>query len=384
MHPLCALVLALALAGLSAAPASAHAGAGLNHPIFEQMSPTVPGLDVAVVYSVNWQMLVTNRGPQTVTFLADSGEPFIEIGPHGVRGNVASPTFYDSNAPEGLTKFPQQAKPGSDVPPIWRKVAAQPSWGWFDHRLHPAQRYAPAAIPRAGEAAVLGRWTIPIRVGDKVGAVQGRIEFRPPTGSWTVVQKSPQAPADGIKVQVVPAQAVPATFVENLSSEPLVVLGKDNEPFARIGPRVTEVNVKSPTWAEQQQAIGQEPPVEADATAEPKWQQVSDVPRWSWLEFRAAAPRTDPPQAVIEQGRRVTVKTWSVPYLIGPRKGAVEGTVEFVRIAELRRQAGAGGPGGESMAPVYAGAGIAVAVLAALGWFLRTRRPRSNSQTRSG
>ncbi|HEV8627770.1 MAG TPA: hypothetical protein VG034_25305 [Acidimicrobiia bacterium] len=85
------------------------------------MSPTVLGLHVAVVYSVNSQMLVTNRGPQTVTFLADSGEPFLEIGPAGVRGNVASPTFYDSNAPEGLAKFPQQAKPGSDVPPIWRR-----------------------------------------------------------------------------------------------------------------------------------------------------------------------------------------------------------------------------------------------------------------------
>ena len=53
VHPLGALVFVLALAGLPAAPASAHAGAGLNHPIFEQMLPTVPGLDVAVVYSVN-------------------------------------------------------------------------------------------------------------------------------------------------------------------------------------------------------------------------------------------------------------------------------------------------------------------------------------------
>lgn len=61
------------------------------------------------------------------------------------------------------------------------------------------------------------------------------------------------------------------------------------------------------------------------------------------------------------------MKTFSVPYLIGPRKGTVEGTVEFVPIAELRRQAGPRGSGGESRAPVYAGAGIAVTALAALG-----------------
>ena len=101
--------------------------------------------------------------------------------------------------------------------------------------------------------------------------------------------------------------------------------------------------------------------------------------RWSWLEFRAAAPRTDPPQAVIDRGRTVTVKTWSVPYLIGQRKGAVEGTVEFVPMAELRRQATGGATGGGSRTAGYAGAGIAVAGLAFGGWFLRTRRHRSAS-----
>jgi hypothetical protein len=374
---LSAVALILALIGLPAVPVSAHAGDGLNHPVFEQMSPAVPGVEVAVVYSVDWQMLVTNRGSQTVTFLADSGEPFLDIAPGGVRGNLASPTFYDSNAPEGLTQFPDKAKPGLGVAPIWRKLSAQPSWGWFDHRLHPAQSPVPPAVQAAGKPAVLGRWRIPVRVGDQTGEVQGRFEFRPPTGSWTMVQSSTQTPADGVKIQTVSAQVVPATFVENLSSEPLVVLGKDNEPFARIGPRVSEVNVKSPTWAEQQQAVGKDPSDEIDAAAEPQWRQVADAPRWSWLEFRAAAPRTDPPQAVIDRGRRVTVKSWSVPYLIGGRKGVIEGTVDFLPLAELRRQAGVGssrGSGGGPGKAIYAGA--ALAALALGGWFLRTRRRR--------
>ena len=118
-------------------------------------------------------------------------------------------------------------------------------------------------------------------------------------------------------IQVVSASRVPAIFVENLSSEPLVVLGKDDEPFARIGPTITEVNVKSPAWAAMQQALGKTLDDEADATAEPKWQQIADAAQWQWLEFRAAAPETDPPQPIVERKTATTVRNWSVPYLVG-------------------------------------------------------------------
>jgi len=367
---LAALALALAIVGQSARPASAHAGDGLSRPIFEQMSPTVPGVNVQVAYSANYELLVTST-QQTVTFLADSGEPFLQIGPTGVLANFASPTFYDSNAPEGLSSFPQQAKAGPDVPPIWRKIAAQPSWGWYDHRLHPAQSFVPAAILKANKVAVLGRWKVPFRSGDQTGELQGRFEFRPPTGSYAMVQKSPQQPAAGVKIQVVSASTVPAIFVENLSPDPLIVLGKDNEPFARIGPKITEVNVKSPTWAEVQQALGKDPSDEADATAEPKWQQISDTPRWSWLEFRAAAPKADPPKQIVERDHATTVKTWSIPYLIGDRRSTLDGITQFVPIAQLRQQAaGRSGSGGGSHLLLYVGLAGAVAVLGAGGWLV--------------
>jgi hypothetical protein len=365
-----AVALAGALVGLSARPASAHTGDGLSQPVFEQMSPTVPGTDVQVAYSANYELLVTSTR-QTVTFLADSGEPFLQIGPAGVLANFASPTFYDSNSPEGLQQFPERARPGPDVPPIWRKIAAQPNWGWYDHRLHPAESYVRPEVRKANKVAVLGRWKVPFRAGDQQGELQGRFEFRPPTGSYAMVQKSPPTPAAGVKIQVVSASRVPAIFVENLSPDPVVILGRDNEPFARIGPKITEVNVKSPTWAEVQQAIGKSPSDEADSTAEPKWQQISDAPRWSWLEFRAAAPKTDPPKQIVERRTATTVRTWSIPYLIGDRKGTVDGVTQFVPIAQLRKQAaGRSGSGGGSHLLLYAGIAGAVAVLAAGGWLV--------------
>jgi hypothetical protein len=365
--------------GLVAAPASAHAGDGLAQAVIDQVSPLPPGITIQVVYSVNYELLVGNRTPQAITFLADSGEPFLRVGPGGVEGNFASPTFYASNAPEGLSHFPDQAKPGPDVTPIWRKVSAAPEWGFYDHRLHPTVSYVPPAIITANKPAVLGTWRIPFRVGDgpgQPGEVTGRFEFRPPTGSYTMVQKSSPNPADGVTIQVLPSATVPAFFVENVGAAAVVILGRDGEPFARIGPKVTEVNLRSPTWTEIEQARGHDPPAEADPAASPQWQMVSDTPRWSWPELRAAAPKADPPAAVVKAGRAVTVKTWSIPYLIADRKAAVDGVTRWVPIADLRRQA-AGGPGssrgGGRPLGAYAALAAMVAALGAGGWLVTSK-----------
>jgi len=377
----CAVALIGLTVGPAAPPAGAHAGDGLSQPIFETMSPTVAGVTIQVAYSANYQFIVSNTSAQPLTFLADSGEPFLEIGPDGVRGNFASPTFYNSNDPGGRDTFPPQAKPGPDVAPIWKKLSRQPSWGWYDHRLHPAEYYVPPEIIKAKKVAVLGRWLVPLRYGDQAGELQGRFEYRPPFGAYSMVQKSSQEPAAGITIQVVSASVVPAVFVKNDSPTPVVVLGGQGEPFVRIGPKggVTEVNVKSPTWVEVQQALGKDPSDEADATAEPKWQQVAPNPAWNWLEFRAAAPKSDPPQPVIDAGKAVTIKTWSIPYLIGAKRGSIDGITEWVPIAELQKRMAGGGSlpgrakGGGSNTGVYAGVGLAVALVAAGIWLVSSR-----------
>ena len=377
-----ALALGVGVGLLPAGPASAHGGDGLAQPILESVSPSVPGINVEVAFSATYQLIVSNTTPQTLTFFADAGEPFLEIGPDGVRGNFASPTFLDSTVPTGRDTYPPQAKPGADVTPIWRRLSKEPTWGWYDHRLHPADSYIPPEMQQAGKTVVLGQWRIPLRLGDQAGELKGTIEYRPPKGAYSMVQKSSKNPADGVTIEVVPASFVPALFVKNDSPDPVVVLGREGEPFARIGPKVSEVNVHSPTWAAIQQAQGKDPSDEADPKAEPQWQQVAPTAAWNWLEFRAAAPKTDPPAAVIERGKATTVKAWSIPYLIGDRRGTIDGITEFVPLAELRKRAGEGSPGGGSGGGsdtmLYAGAGLAAAVLAAAIWLV-TSKVRSRS-----
>ena len=385
-----ALALTLGLAGpvvLPVRPAFAHGGDGLAQPIIQSITPSVPGISVEVAFSATYQLLASNTTAQTLTFFADSGEPFLEIGPEGVRGNFASPTFLDSNVPSGRDTYPPQAKPGADVPPIWRKLATKPDWGWYDHRLHPTESFVSPEMQQAGKLAVLGQWRIPIKVGDQAGELKGDIEYRPPKGGYNMVQKSSKNPADGVTIEVIPASSVPAVFVKNDSADPVVVLGRDDEPFARIGPKVSEVNVRSPLWSAIQQAQGKDPSDEADPKAEPQWLQVAPTAAWNWLEFRAAAPKTDPPEAVIKTGKATTVKTWSIPYLIGTRRGTIDGITEFVPLAELQNRArngqlGVGTGGGPDSGPnllVRAAAALAVAVLAAAIWLVtskvRSRRP---------
>ena len=369
-------VASVGLATLPAPPAGAHAGDGLSQPIFEAMSPTVGGVTAQVAYSANYQLIVSNTTGQPVTFLADSGEPFLEIGPEGVRGNFASPTFYSSNNPGGRDSFPPEAKPGADVAPIWKRLSRQKSWGWYDHRLHPTESFVPPEVVRAKKVAVLGQWRVPLRYGDQAGELQGRFEFRPVLGSYAMVQKSPKEPAPGVTIQVASASVVPAVVVKNESATPIVVVGSQGEPFARIGAKggATEVNLKSQTWVEIQQALGKDPSDEADAAAEPKWQQVAPTSAWNWLEFRAAAPKSDPPPAVIERGRTVTVKTWSIPYLIGDRRGAIEGITEWVPIAELRDRATGGAEQDEGFDLVlYGGGALVAAILAAAIWLVTSK-----------
>jgi len=374
-----ALALALALAALGplAPPAGAHGGDNLARPIFERTSPPMPGIDIQIVFSANYQVLLKNPTPTEVTIMADSGEPYLRIGPDGVMANFKSPSWYNSNVPEGLQKFPQEAQAGVDVTPNWKRVSKEPSWGWYDHRLHPAERYVSKKIQEANKKTTLGHWRIPARYGDAKGELAGRFEFEPVFGSYRAMLKSPEALADGVKVQVIPARSVPAMYLENLSSTPVTVLGKEGEPFVRIGPKA-EVNLNSPSWVEMAQARGETPEQQADAQAPPNWKEVQSTPRWSWLEFRAINPSKDPPKAIIQRNSPTTVKTWTVPLLIGDKRAEVVGITQFVPVSTLRTEASGQGAtsksGSSKLLPIFTAVALATV---AVGFFVL--RPRKKA-----
>jgi hypothetical protein len=327
-----ALAVLLGVLVWTPAPARAHGGDDKGLPIVETVTPTVDGLSVKVIYSANFQFLVSNPTDRDLAILADSGEPFLRIGPEGVFGNYRSPTWHNSNAPDGLQKFPREARSGRDVEPDWKLIRRQPSFGWFDHRLHPAERYVDPKVAKSKTPVKLGEWAVPIRYGDTDGEITGRFEFQPILGSYRSRLTTPEAPVEGLEIKLPPSntsKGVPALFIGNKTGRPVVVLGDDEEPFVRLGP-AAEVNVRSPVWAAIEQAGARLLAEPADVTAEPEWKQVGSTPNYGWPELRAAPPGTNPGRDVLDKKRPTTLKRWSIPILVGDDRMTISGITEFL------------------------------------------------------
>jgi hypothetical protein len=89
----------------------------------------------------------------------------------------------------------------------------------------------------------------------------------------------------GVHVRLVEAGG--RVEVVNHASFDVVVLGYQDEPYLRIGPRGTDENRRSPAVAlNATRAGGATPPADADANAAPEWVHISDAPVARWHDHR--------------------------------------------------------------------------------------------------
>jgi hypothetical protein len=296
-----------------AAPADAHGSDTGVRTVLDAVEPGVPGVTVQVAASVTAQLVVANPTPTELSVLDDGGQPFLRIGPEGVLANRASPYWYLTNSPNGDASVPPDAQPGA--PPRWARVAAEPAWGWFDHRLHPAPRAVPRRVRDAHKSATLAEWNVPFDYGGTPVTASGRIVFEPARGAVSARLRGPARPFAGVRVQLAPGR-VPALFLSNSDAEAVVVLGRGGEPFARVGPGGVEVNRHSSTWADNARAQDQDLAVAAaivDPGAPPEWTPVTTTRSYSWLEFRGLYGRDRPPRRVLDANKTAVLRAWTVP-----------------------------------------------------------------------
>ena len=85
----------------------------------------------------------------------------------------------------------------------------------------------------------------------------------------------------------------------NHSEHDVTVLGYDDEPYLRVGPRGTYQNIRSPALYINRSAttIGAVPAI-ADATAAPEWHRIGDGPTLKWHDHRTHWMGTDNPPSV--------------------------------------------------------------------------------------
>jgi hypothetical protein len=277
--------------------------------VLDSVEPRVPGLEVKVAHLGGPALVVRNETDEALTVVDPWGEPFLRIAPDGVRMNFASPFSYRS------------LKPGGSVPPAgvapregrdWVQVSKGSSWSWFDPRLVTGQSKT--------------QWSLPMSIGGNEVIARGGFESLHGHGHF---RSNLDAPAiDGLELRLAEGP-VPALFVRNETGRMLFVEGRSGEPMLRIGPDGVEANLRSPSYYTSAALTIASVPSMADATADPRWRQVSSQPVWAWLEYRAAVD-TEMQQRDELGAERRTISQWVSPMTLAGRPLEVGGSVEWL------------------------------------------------------
>lgn len=317
------LLAALVLVG---SPAAAHEGDPRIVTTVEDVSPALPAA-VVVQAQANLaaQLVVRNPTPTVLEVLGTADRPFLRISAAGVEADVASGDFFTTSNPSGAAP----SRPATAAA-RWVRISAGDSWGWYDHRLHPAEVRAPADERRA---ARLAQWSVPLRYGGTVSQVRGRVDFRPLLGTFLV--SAAPAPT-GLVVQALPGR-LPGLFVRNPDQQPLTVLGRDGEPFLRFTAGGVEVNERSRTHVEDRQARGMAAgppgPVPAFRLVAP------GATTYTWLDARLRYPQDLPPAEVLASDGPTVVEEWEVPARLAGAPVTLTGDVTWVPEASAAAQA---------------------------------------------
>jgi len=117
----------------------------------------------------------------------------------------------------------------------------------------------------------------------------------------------------------------------NDTARDVVVLGYEDEPYLRVGPRGVFENRRSPaTYLNRSRVPEERAPAIADAHAPPEWQRVGDGPTVSWHDHRAHYMGTQDPGPVrVDPDRRHVLDRWTVELRHGDRSVLVHGVLAW-------------------------------------------------------
>ena len=303
----------VASAGLS--PVEAHEEVPGVSSVIDSITPALPaGVTVQARISVADQLIVENTTDVALVVIGEAEEPFLRIGPDGVFANVKSPTWYRSNDPTGAAKPPDDVAANPRAEPVWARVTAETSYGWFDHRLHRGRLTRPPAVQDRDKPVVLEEWSVPMRYGEAPVTVKGHREYKFPSGTWTarVIGSPPDLNVHAIG-GLIPALTV---FRANDADRraPIVILGEQGEPMIRLTADGAEVNEASPTWVFTAEAKGGFVRSGLVGAAEPPRWVRQPSPQVTWLDRRGQMA------SGAFEGHEGDKLVWRVPATVGGRR----------------------------------------------------------------
>ncbi|HEY8218031.1 MAG TPA: hypothetical protein VIH82_12925 [Acidimicrobiia bacterium] len=118
----------------------------------------------------------------------------------------------------------------------------------------------------------------------------------------------------------------------NHTGRDVVVLGYDDEPYLRVGPRGVFENTRSPATYVNRTLRGTTPvPDRADPEAPPEWRRIGDEPVARWHDHRSHwTARRDAPAVRSDPDHRHVVQRFGIELRDGRRLVAVTGEIRWV------------------------------------------------------
>lgn len=166
------------IASAVAAPAALAHGGGSPDYISEvdSVQPADAGLTVDVLDRDD-RLLLRNRGEQTVVVIGYDGEPYVRLAADGtVAVNRNSPALYLNDDRFADVDVPDNAD--GDAAPDWDVVNRDGQYEWHDHRIHwMSEGTLPPAVTDTGAETKVFDWTVPLRVGDREGGIDGTLTW---------------------------------------------------------------------------------------------------------------------------------------------------------------------------------------------------------------
>jgi hypothetical protein len=334
--------------------AQAHGGGLSARPVVIAVEPAAVGITAAAVFLGNWQIELTSTSRETVAVLDPTGRPFLRFSPAGVEADYGARAWHDAIATA-------QQSTTVDSAPDWRPVSRTPTWSWFDTRIRPEPGLLTPQILQSKLPVGLRNFEIPLRVGEQRGFIIGYLEYEGRrNGVYRHTILTDSRPVAGLEVGQILGPTVPTLTLDNETGETVTILGRDGEPFARIGGGIVEANLASPTWVEVGQSRGIVPTAVSDASAPPQWKRALEGNRWSWSDYRSRPPDTEPPAILAKGG---VVKRWAVPLEVGSRRLEIRGITEFVPVTAATKRSSSRLPVARVAALVVAAAAVLLLLL---------------------
>ncbi len=154
-------------------------------------------------------------------------------------------------------------------------------------------------------------------------------------------------------------------LLHNTSGKDVVILGYDEEPYARVlADGTVEVNTDSEAYYLNDDRFADvKVPAGVDGKGDPEWKEVSETGRFEWHDHRFHWMAEGTPPQVKDESVRTKVFDWSVPIEVGGERGAIAGTLFWTPLPA----------GGVPLGAIIAGAAIVIALCIAVA-VVRYRR----------